>query len=485
MAGSTASYSYTRTGDNYIFKLDSNGKLLWSKAGENGNSQEQDGINYIINTQDSGIMILINYDCYYCAPSQFVDKMDKNGNGQWSSYIGGDSTVASVAYCAIETKDSHYIITGEEAFPKSSKIYVYKLNISGNLIWLRNIGGAIYDGGNSVVETYDLGYAIVGSTNSFGAGSNDVYAVKLDSGGNIKWTKTVGGINNDIGTSIVQTSDNGLAIAGYTNSFGAGSYDFYIIKLDSAGNLKWTKTIGGTGDDEAEKIIQCNDKGLIIVGYTLSYGVNPGVASSLYVVKLDSTGNLLWTKTIGGTKGAEGYSISQTYDGGYAIAGTTYAFSYGNAYFVKLDSMGNFCEPLISDSGRIDSGGTVSSGGGTINCGCYVALASPIHLHDSGSIVTDICGIPATVNNVQEKKNGMTLKPNPNNGQFMLQINSTDTNKVQLNYIYIYNTMGQLIAQITSKDNTIGINISNYPAGLYLIRVQSGGNSWCKKVVKE
>ncbi len=360
------------------------------------------------------------------------------------------------------------------------------MNISGNLIWLRNIGGAFNNGGTSVVETDDLGYAIVGSTNSFGAGSNDVYVVKLDSGGNIKWTKTVGGINNDIGTSIVQTSDNGLAIAGSTNSFGAGSYDFYIIKLDSAGNLKWTKTIGGTGDDEANQIIQCNDKGLIIVGYTLSYGVNPGVASSLYVVKLDSAGNVLWTKTIGGTKGAQGYSISQTYDGGYAIAGTTYAFSnYGNAYFVKLDSMGNFCEPLISDSGRIDSGGTVSSGGGTINCGCYVTLVSPIPLHDSGSIVTDICGIPATVNNVQEKKNGMTIRPNPNNGLFMLQINSTDTNKAQVNYIYIYNIMGQLLYQTEGAQNTINLNIVNYPAGLYLIRVQSGNSSWCKKVVKE
>ncbi len=75
MAGSTASYSYTRTGDNYLFKLDSNGKLLWSKAGENGNSQEEDGIYYIINTQDSGIMILINYSCVFCNPSQFVNSV--------------------------------------------------------------------------------------------------------------------------------------------------------------------------------------------------------------------------------------------------------------------------------------------------------------------------------------------------------------------------------------------------------------------------
>ncbi|NNM94176.1 MAG: T9SS type A sorting domain-containing protein [Bacteroidia bacterium] len=79
----------------------------------------------------------------------------------------------------------------------------------------------------------------------------------------------------------------------------------------------------------------------------------------------------------------------------------------------------------------------------------------------------------------------MTVKPNPNNGQFMLQINSKDTNKAQVNYIYIYNTIGQLLYQTTGAQNTINLNIVNYPAGLYLIRVQSGNNSWCKKVVKE
>jgi hypothetical protein len=104
-------------------------------------------------------------------------------------------------------------------------------------------------GATSLVQTSDGGYAIAGETYSFGAGEADVYVVKLDANGNLQWTKTIGGPDPEEGSSLIQTSDGGYAIAGYTISFGAGEADVYVVKLDANGNLQWTKTIGGPGGD--------------------------------------------------------------------------------------------------------------------------------------------------------------------------------------------------------------------------------------------
>jgi hypothetical protein len=106
--------------------------------------------------------------------------------------------------------------------------------------------------GSSLIQTSDGGYAIAGYTYSFGAGKADVYVVKLDANGNLQWTKTIGGPKDDWGNSLIQTSDGGYAIAGYTTSFGAGKMDVYVVKLDANGNLQWTKTIGGPDIDWGE-----------------------------------------------------------------------------------------------------------------------------------------------------------------------------------------------------------------------------------------
>ena len=135
------------------------------------------------------------------------------------------------------------------------------------------IGGKNRDWSSSLIQTSDSGYAIAGFTTSFGSGDEDVYVVKLDANGNLQWTKTIGGPASEEGYSIIQTSDGGYAIAGYTTSFGAGlSSDAYLVKLDAKGNLQWTKTIGGEYADEGLSLIQTSDGGYVIAGYTTSFG---------------------------------------------------------------------------------------------------------------------------------------------------------------------------------------------------------------------
>jgi len=302
--------------------------------------------------------------------------------------IGGPATEAGESL--IQTSDGGYAIAGSTTSfgAGGGDVYVVKLNAKGNLQWTKTIGGPENEEGNFLIQTSDGGYVIAGATNSFGAGDKDVYVVKLDAHGNLQWTKTIGGEYYDEGTSLIQTSDGGYAIAGYTESFGAGEWDVYVVKLDANGNLQWTKAIGGPEIEEGRSLIQTSDGGYAIAGKTSSsFGAG---GYDVYVVKLDANGNLQWTKTIGGKDFEDGYSLIQTSDGGYAIAGTTTSFGAGawDVYVVKLDKDGNAC-CAISQTPQVGSGGTLSSPTSSIGSGG--TLTSPTPTTSSGGTLTNQC----------------------------------------------------------------------------------------------
>jgi hypothetical protein len=257
---------------------------------------------------------------------------------QWR--IGG--TGQDYARSIIQTTDGGYVAAGRtQSFGAGSDdMYIIKLDASGNLQWSRTIGGAGYDEANSIIQTTDGGYAVAGSTQSFGAGNRDMYIIKLNGSGTLQWSRTVGGTNLDAAYSIIQTTDGGYAVAGFNPTFGAGNSDFYIVKFDSSGTLLWSKTAGGGGLEYAFSIIQTTDGGYAVAGSTTTFGAGSG---DMYIVKLDASGNLQWSRTIGGTMEEFAYSIIQTTDGGYAVAGRTQSFGAGNndMYIVKLDASGN------------------------------------------------------------------------------------------------------------------------------------------------
>jgi hypothetical protein len=204
------------------------------------------------------------------------------------------------------------------------------------------IGGPSVDIGRSAVETYDKELAAFGSTSSYGAGSSDMWLVKIWPDGWPKWAHTYGGTGVEQGYSMKETKvDSGFILAGYTDSYGAGGYDFYLVKTDSVGNPKWAKTYGGADWDMAYSVSLTSDGGYILVGGTYSFGAGD---EDVYLVKTNSNGDTLWTKHYGGKKQDEGRSVKQTFDGGYIIAGSTKSYGdtiNGNAYIIRTDYKGD------------------------------------------------------------------------------------------------------------------------------------------------
>jgi hypothetical protein len=209
--------------------------------------------------------------------------------------------------------------------------------------------------------------------------------VKLDSSGNVVWTKTIGGSKDDYAFSITQSSDGGYIVAGYTNSFGAGFADFYVVKLDSSGNVIWTKTIGGWSLDVGGSIIQSSDGGYVVAG--ASYG-------DIHVVKLDSLGNVMWSKTIGGSNDDGATSIIQSSDGRYVVAGWTRSFGAGSYdfYVVKMDANGNVCFSKNTTYSVLSNVGNVSSlSPVVISQSPTVKSISPTVSY--GGSVSDVCAL--------------------------------------------------------------------------------------------
>jgi hypothetical protein len=204
-------------------------------------------------------------------------------------------------------------------------------------LWEKTYGGTGYDCGHSVAQTADGGYIVGGSTGSFGAGYRDVYLIRTDASGDLLWTKTYGGTGYDCGHSVAQTADGGYIVAGWTPSWVTGDFDVYLIRTDANGNALWEKTYGTMYYDYGYSVSQTADGGFIVAGWTSSW------EDDVCLIRTDANGNALWEKTYGGTDGDCGHSVAQTADSGYIVAGDTRSFGAGggDVYLIRTDANGN------------------------------------------------------------------------------------------------------------------------------------------------
>lgn len=244
-------------------------------------------------------------------------------------------------------------------------------------VWSHHYGGVYSENGYACVQTHDGGYAAIGSTFSYGAGGYDVYLLRLDSLGDTLWTKTYGDTAAEYGRDLQLTSDGGFVIVGSTNSHGTGKEDIYVLRTNSYGGLLWSKTYGGSLSDDGWSIRATPDSGFIVCGTTYSSGHGYG---DLMLLKINGNGDSLWTKTYGGVGGESGYAVRVTLDGGLIAVGATGSFGegYSSLYAVRTTSTGDSLWATTFGGPKADLGYTVdvTPDGGFMFAGVTVLTGS-------------------------------------------------------------------------------------------------------------
>lgn len=327
VAGVTFSYG-EGSGDAFLVKLDAAGNCVWSRT--YGGANYDDGFS-VKQTSDDGY-ILTGYTSFF-GSGAFLIKTDADGNSIWVDTYNADSS-----HSVELVSGGGYIIAGKY----NGNISFIKTNSNGNVMWEKNYGGSSDEEGYFIQRTQDNGFIAIGYTL---VSYYDIYLVKIDADGNTQWIKTYGSsAKNDIGYSVAQTLDGGYILVGETDSFGAGGQDVYLIKTDADGNCIWAKTFGGANSDIGYSVRQTSDGGYIVAGETESFGAGNG---DVYLIKTYANGDVDWIKTYGGINGDFGWDVQQTSDGGYIIAGGTYSYGAGGSdfYLIKTDANGNTTNP--------------------------------------------------------------------------------------------------------------------------------------------
>jgi uncharacterized delta-60 repeat protein len=260
-------------------------------------------------------------------------------NAQWAITYGGSGN--DEANFIQQTSDGGYIVVGETSSfgAGGGDIWVLKLSSMGEIAWQKTYEGTSEDHARSIQQTNDGGYIVVGRTYSFGAGMDDIWILKLTSSGETEWQKTYGGAGSDSASSIQQTNDGGYVVAGSTLSFGAEGEDILILKLSSDGDIEWQKTYGGSKGDSASSIQQRDDGGYIVAGM-IQFSSNDPV---FWILELSSVGDIEWQKAYGRSEDEQANSFLQTSDGGYIVAGRTKPFGFfvSDVWILKLSSDGD------------------------------------------------------------------------------------------------------------------------------------------------
>ena len=316
-------------------KTGEEGELTWSCLLGRGEAR------FVEKTRDGGYAVTGWIESPQEGSAILLAKCDDKGKLLWNREFRGNGY--SCGYCVKELREGGFILVGDTKSKHGydHDVYVARTDEKGELLWEKNFGGSYCDYAWYVQQTQDGGFVLAGGTESYGAGLYDVYLIKLTPSGEKLWEKTYGGQGSDVGYAVLEVPGGGYLVAGSTESFGAGSTDVYLLRTDTGGNLLWQRTYGGRGADYCWTL----QPALIGEGYLLAgekeVAQEQGSIMVASLRRVDGEGNLLWEKTYGEQQPGAFYALWPLGDRGYLLAGKReLPLGYYGFYVVRVDKNG-------------------------------------------------------------------------------------------------------------------------------------------------
>lgn len=443
--------------DIWVVKLDENGTIVWEN---NYGGSSDDQANAIEQTADGGYILIgssnsddfVGVNGYNDFDDIVVLKLDHLGQMQWGKFYGTNKN--DNGYKIKQTADGGYIATGYVGLGAHYDAWAAKLDASGNIDsnWETTIYGGLDYGSATYPRFYSDGfysvdvatdcYVVCGFTQREGTSGNpqnDAWILKFGLDGSIIWEAILGGGASEEAKSIITTNDGGYIITGYVRSdeiTGGGRLrDYWVVKLNTDGEVEWQNTFGGSQHDEATSISQTADNGYIVLGFSrsndgdVSGSIIPNSEKDYWLIKLDIDGDLDWEKSLGGWGDDDGFSVKQTVDGGYILAGTT---TSSNIDIDPDDRDGSSDYWVVKLDG-------------------------------------DTLGINAKKNELHS-----IVYPNPATHKINININS------EVVSVEIYNALGK---QVFTSKSINQVNVSKFSKGVYLLKIKTEKRITTKKIV--
>jgi len=413
----------------YVLQLNENGSL--KNKFIFGNKHRDVGKDILVN--DNGIFVLgKTWDGGFPNNDMVLNKLDFKGRWQWEKYYGGSGS--DLGHKFIYSKDGSFIMVGiGQSTDIFGNVYLVKADQNGETIWENNFGGRYIDHGFDVIEN-DFGeFLIIGTLGGFFNSTSvdflnhdaDIYIIKTNAKGEKLWEKTYGGQAHDWAKEIIRAPGGGYYVCGSTQSMGAGSFDFFLMKIDGDGNELWFKTYGGEDFDYGESVRVSKDNNLYILGSSASYSDN--FKPDFLLLKLDLDGGKIWEKQFGGTGSDYAASMVCTPDSGCAFTGWT-------------------------DSGEIGKKDII-----------FYKVSKD--------------GLPKVISNIQPINDSIEqikIYPNPVKNKFSIFIDSKINSDFQL---ILYNAQGALVYTSMVEPNILTEHQPQFRAGLYLFIIQHNGKT--------
>lgn len=477
--------------------------------------QTSDG-GYIV----SGLTKSADYDVhgFNGAQDSWLTKLHSNGDTLWTKCYGGSD--GERAASVVETYDGGLVFGGHSDSQDGDvsmgtnghvDYWLVKTDSIGNVLWSKTYGGSSMDIAHSICLASDSGIVMGGFTQSdsddvsgFNGGS-DYWVVKVDKNGNFLWQKTLGGIGNDRIRNIISTKDNGFLAIGFSNSSNGdvsannGGFDYWLVKLDSNGTIEWENNYGGSSEDKAYDAYETASNGFIVVGYSSSddgdVAVNKG-SSDFWIIEIDSSGNLIRQKSLGGSGSDQAFSVVPSIDGHTVVVGETESID-GDV----LNNHGNFDIWVVKLLNRDNEFGIEwqrSLGGTSDDQAPYSTIVS----NDNGYVLAgrsksddgdlnsnngwfDFWTVKLKDPNVGIEKQfnyEIGVYPNPTTGKINIDLQHFDSNN-NLS-LKVYDTFGKMVVSKSIVEPVSRIDLSQNSSGIYYILISDdNGNMHSEKVV--